>query len=71
MPLRDIVQYQQNKNRMQLLSVLLPHVLALASLPLHHKDPFDRILIAQAQVEQLTLMSHDSAFAQYPIQVVW
>jgi PIN domain nuclease of toxin-antitoxin system len=71
MPLPDIVEHQQKNNRIELLPIILPHVLALDGLPSHHKDPFDRILIAQAQVEKLTLVSHDSTFAQYGVAVVW
>lgn len=71
MPLPDIVEHQRKNNRIELLPIMLPHVLGLDGLPLHHKDPFDRILIAQAQVEKLTLVSHDSIFAQYGVAVVW
>ena len=42
------------------------HAVALASLPLHHKDPFDRMLIAQAEGSQMKLMSHDDFIALYP-----
>ena len=43
------------------------HAVALASLPLHHKDPFDRMLIAQAEGSQMKLMSHDDFIAWYPV----
>lgn len=69
--LSEIVEHQQKTNRIELLPVLLPHVLALENLPLHHKDPFDRILITQAQVENLKLISHDPMIVQYPVSVVW
>jgi PIN domain nuclease of toxin-antitoxin system len=46
-------------------------VYALESLPMHHKDPFDRIIIAQAYVEGFTLMSHDAMMNQYPVVVLW
>jgi PIN domain nuclease of toxin-antitoxin system len=46
-------------------------VLASESLPAHHKDPFDRILIAQANVEEAVLVSGDPAFARYPVKVMW
>lgn len=46
------------------------HALALASLPLHHRDPFDRMLIAQAQVEGLTVVTHDARFEPYNVQIV-
>jgi PIN domain nuclease of toxin-antitoxin system len=47
------------------LPITLPHVLAIGSLPMHHHDPFDRIMIAQAQVESLTLVTRDRLIEQY------
>lgn len=47
------------------------HALQTARLPTHHRDPFDRMLIAQAQVERLTLVSADRQFANYDIEVLW
>jgi PIN domain nuclease of toxin-antitoxin system len=47
------------------------HIVALAGLPEIHKDPFDRILIAQAVSERLTLASKDSIFTQYGAPVIW
>jgi Uncharacterized protein conserved in bacteria len=47
------------------------HALATESLPWHHRDPFDRLLIAQAIHEDLTLVSRDNMFASYPINVLW
>ncbi len=46
------------------------HVLQTMSLPLHHKDPFDRIIIAQAMAENLILMSSDHIFRQYPVTLL-
>ena len=54
---------------LDLLPIELPHVLALEQLPLHHKDPFDRVIIAQAITDQLTVLSVDSLFAHYPVTV--
>jgi PIN domain nuclease of toxin-antitoxin system len=51
--------------------VALEHILALQGLSAHHKDPFDRLLIAQANVEEAALISHDPVFAHYPVKVVW
>lgn len=45
--------------------------LALEALPDHHKDPFDRLLIAQAQVEKLPVITNDPLIAKYPVTVVW
>jgi PIN domain nuclease of toxin-antitoxin system len=52
------------------LPVKLAHVLAVATLPLHHGDPFDRLLIAQARVEGLTLVTRDQHFRAYGIPLV-
>jgi PIN domain nuclease of toxin-antitoxin system len=46
------------------------HGEAAALLPLHHRDPFDRILIAQAQIERLTLVSRDRAFERYDVELM-
>jgi PIN domain nuclease of toxin-antitoxin system len=51
--------------------IALDHVLAAASLPPHHKDPFDRILVAQAQLEGLTLVTADTAIWKYGGAVLW
>lgn len=69
-PLAQIIAEHQQKNLLDLLSVELPHVLALSQLPLHHKDPFDRLVIAQAVTEQLTILSVDSMFSQHPAPVI-
>jgi len=71
LPLKEIVESQQRTNDIEVLPVTLAHVLALESLPAHHKDPFDRLLIAQAIVEEAVLVSGDSDIAKYPVQVVW
>ena len=70
-PLENIIRDQQQTNAVQLLPIMLDHILALDNLPNHHKDPFDRLLIAQAQVEQMSLITKDPQIAQYPVTVVW
>jgi PIN domain nuclease of toxin-antitoxin system len=47
------------------------HAAAVASLPLHHRDPFDHLLIAQAQIEQLTLVSRDPQLTAYGVATCW
>lgn len=47
------------------------HACAVAALPLHHRDPFDHLLIAQAQIEQLTLVTRDPQFADYGVDLRW
>ena len=54
-----------------LLDVSLAHVSAVAALPLHHRDPFDRMLAAQAMAEGLTLVTRDPHLAAYPCDVLW
>jgi PIN domain nuclease of toxin-antitoxin system len=71
MPLDQMIARQRRRNRIRILPVTLAHVLALQSLPLQHKDPFDRLLIAQANAEGAVLVSHDPVFAQYPVQLLW
>ena len=51
------------------LDIALPHLRALATLPLHHRDPFDHLLIAQAQSEQLIFVTNDRHASLYPIAV--
>jgi len=46
------------------------HVLAVASLPWHHRDPFDRLLIAQAKLERLSIVTVDRLFARYDVEIV-
>ncbi len=70
-PLPEIIQTQRLTNGFELLPIELPHILALDGLSLHHRDPFDRLLIAQARHEQLTLVSRDPRFAAYPVKVLW
>lgn len=52
------------------LPITARHSLAAAALPRHHEDPFDRMLIAQAQIEGLTLVTRDSAFRAYGVSVL-
>ena len=70
-PLAELVSGQQEINKIDILDVKLEHVLALAKLPSHHKDPFDRLLIAQADIEEAILVSKDQIFTEYEVKVVW
>ncbi|NEO76766.1 type II toxin-antitoxin system VapC family toxin [Moorena sp. SIO4G3] len=70
-PLAEMLERHQQTNDLYFLPIELDHIYALASLPLQHRDPFDRLLIAQAVVEQMHLLSIDSVFDAYPIQRLW
>jgi len=54
-----------------LLPISLEHATAVEGLPRHHKDPFDRLLIAQSMVEGIPIISADAAFDAYPIRRIW
>ncbi len=67
----DLVQFQQINSGIQLQPITVPHLDLIERLPFHHKDPFDRLLIAQSQVENLTVVSIDAAFDQYGVKRLW
>ena len=58
-------------NGVQILPVTKDHVLRIESLPVHHRDPFDRMLIAQSLEEKLPLVTADRVFGRYAIEVIW
>jgi PIN domain nuclease of toxin-antitoxin system len=58
-------------SEIEILPIHLNHLLVLQELPLCHRDPFDRLLIAQAKVEKLTLVSSDRSFGNYAIPILW
>ncbi|WP_414755947.1 type II toxin-antitoxin system VapC family toxin [Anabaena sp. CCY 9910] len=58
-------------NRFESLSIQLTHTLKVATLPNIHRDPFDRILIAQSQVENLPILTIDPLIAQYSVETIW
>ena len=70
-PFDEFVQYQVELNDFKLLNITKEHIFALAKLPLHHKDPFDRLLAAQCLVENIPLISADEIFDSYPIQRIF
>lgn len=69
--LTDIFQKEKDQNLLQILPITLPVVLAIDNLPLHHRDPFDRLLIAQTTVAQALLVSKDSQFRRYDVPLFW
>jgi PIN domain nuclease of toxin-antitoxin system len=71
LPFDDFIDRQIAPNGIQLLDIKLEHLKVVATLPLHHRDPFDRLLIAQSIVEEIVLISADSVFSLYPVQSMW
>ncbi|MBD2307999.1 type II toxin-antitoxin system VapC family toxin [Chroococcidiopsis sp. FACHB-1243] len=70
-PFQVFVQQQLSINSIDVLNININHLTVVSSLPLHHRDPFDRLFISQAMVAQLSILSIDSAFDSYPIQRLW
>jgi PIN domain nuclease of toxin-antitoxin system len=70
-PFDDFIDRQIIPNGIEILDIKLEHLKVLTTLPLYHRDPFDRILIAQAIVENIVLVSADSVFSLYPVQRMW
>jgi PIN domain nuclease of toxin-antitoxin system len=58
-------------NQFVSLTVQMQHLLQISSLPEHHRDPFDRLLIAQSQVEQFPILTVDRMFNQYAVSLIW
>lgn len=71
LPLPGLIENQKLTNKLQILQIDLVHVWALEELPNYHKDPFDRIIIAQANVEGLPILSVDEMFDGYPVERLW
>jgi PIN domain nuclease of toxin-antitoxin system len=67
----DDLAAQMLEGGAQVLPVTLEHAAAVASLPWHHRDPFDRLLVAQAEIEQAALVSGDVSLGAYDVSVVW
>jgi len=60
-----------DENTVQLLPMQVSHCQQVQTLPFHHRDPFDRLLIAQAMCEKLILLSADGHFTDYAVDVIW
>ncbi len=71
LPLVDIITRQQQLNHISVFAIRLEDALALDSLPLRHRDPFDRMIVAQANVEGAVLLSQDAVFSLCPVDVQW
>ena len=70
-PFPDFIDYHLSANRFRLLDIKVSHLKAVYDLPLHHRDPFDRLLIAQSQVENIPVITSDAAFDAYDIHRLW
>jgi PIN domain nuclease of toxin-antitoxin system len=71
LPVEEFVEQNRAIARITLLDIRASHIYQTGSLPLHHRDPFDRLLIAQAQVEGLTIVGCDPEFDHYDVARIW
>ena len=65
------MERELSTNQFRILPIEPRHTAILTSLPFHHRDPFDRLLVAQAMVENIPLISNDMALDAYPVQRLW
>jgi PIN domain nuclease of toxin-antitoxin system len=70
-PIENFILPQLQENDINLLGISFQHAVKVAELPHHHRDPFDRMLIAQSLVENLPILSRDKAFDAYNVQRLW
>jgi len=71
MPFEQFMRKAIDDNGFEILSIQPKHTAAITNLPFHHRDPFDRMLIGQAMVEGIGVVSGDSAFDAYPVTRIW
>lgn len=70
-PFDKMVDHQIQINQYKLLNLQLKHLFKISSLELHHRDPFDRIIISQALVEGIPIVSVDEKFDKYDVDRIW
>jgi len=70
-PYEEFIPQQLAANGIGILNITIEHTAAVASLPFHSRDPFDRLLVVQSKIEEMTLVSADSAFDIYDVKRVW
>jgi PIN domain nuclease of toxin-antitoxin system len=66
-----LIPEQLAENGIELLDISVEHTALIVSMPFHHRDPFDRLIAAQAKVEKMTLVSADDAFDAYEVARLW
>jgi PIN domain nuclease of toxin-antitoxin system len=71
MSLSELLDLGRQKLELRLIEIVAAHALAVEHLPLHHRDPFDRMLVAQARVEDVGLISNDEVLDRYGVQRLW
>ncbi|MBD2358297.1 type II toxin-antitoxin system VapC family toxin [Tolypothrix sp. FACHB-123] len=67
----EFIEQQIINNGIEVMPIAREEIIVVSQLPLHHRDPFDRLLIAQSIVENIPILSADTIFDAYPIQRLW
>jgi PIN domain nuclease of toxin-antitoxin system len=70
-PFEQLIPHQMKLNSIHSLPISLLHLNQLIDLPFHHRDPFDRLLIAQAISEKLPIITRDKSFPDYEVELIW
>jgi len=70
LPLKTTLEECFRKSNFEILEIKLPHILQLENLPSYHRDPFDRMLVAQAIVEKLMIITEDGKIKKYDVSVL-
>jgi PIN domain nuclease of toxin-antitoxin system len=70
-PFAELIPAELHRQQIRVLGVELAHLTELVRLPLHHRDPFDRLIVAQARAENLPLISVDEALDRYEVERLW
>jgi len=70
-PYEEFITNQLKINGISLLPVNIEHACGLQRLPLHHRDPFDRMILSQAACEEYTILSKDCILPKYEVRVIW
>ena len=71
LPLEQLVDEHVSRGSMEIWQVELSHVYDLSALPALHRDPFDRLIVATARLEKVTLISSDPLVQQYQVNILW
>lgn len=70
-PYENFIPHQLAQNGIGVLNITMEHTAVITTLPFHHRDPFDRLLVVQSKIEDMALVSADPAFDAYDIKRVW
>ena len=70
-PFDQLIPAQLEENSVDVLPIELNHLSKIINLEFHHRDPFDRLIIAQSITEKIPLITSDATFAKYPVNIIW